>query len=109
MPRTSREEAHRIQRNVLSYIAEKETGKRSASSVSYREIGDALGYSQARVRHACRKLVDSKCMHRKNCFAKDGGQRPNAYVVTLKGRSMIEEQTVGEAAVGGLGSCGAQR
>lgn len=92
MPRTSKEETRRVQCNVLSYLADRAEKSRSVPNVSYREISDALGYSQARVRHACRRLVASECVRRNVCYAEDGGQRANAYAVTPKGWSLIKDE-----------------
>lgn len=90
MARTSREVIRNVRCNVLSYLAERTAEKKNAA-VSHREIERALGYSSARVRRACRQLADEGYLKYGPCFAEDGGQRPNVYSVTHKGKVLVRE------------------
>lgn len=90
MARTSKEVIRNVRCSVLGYLAER-TKDRKGANVSHREIERALGYSSARVRRACRQLAEEGYLQYGPCFAEDGGQRPNAYTVTRKGRTLVRE------------------
>lgn len=91
MSRTTREETMRIRSSVLGYLADRAGKGRTAKSVSYREMSKALGFSEGRVRHACRQLAADDLLRQAACFAEDGGQRPNSYAVTPKGWKFVRQ------------------
>lgn len=90
MARTSREVIRSVRCNVLGYLAER-TREDERANVSHREIERALGYTSARVRRACRQLADEGYLQYGPSFAEDGGQRPNVYSVTRKGKTLVQE------------------
>ncbi|WP_146001831.1 hypothetical protein [Eggerthella timonensis] len=90
MARTSREQVRAVRYNVLVYIERRKRNGRKSVSVSYREMERALGYSSARVRWACRHLVDEGLLESSSCFDEDGGQRANAYALTRQGREFVK-------------------
>lgn len=88
MSRSSKACVAETRRKVLSFVAEC-GGRNGYVVVPLKRIASALGISTERVRGAVRWLHCNGCLEVEQLFAHDGGQRPNAYLITDKGAGAL--------------------
>lgn len=89
VPRSSIETVNRVDTQLLMFIAKEASKRTHAAMASRRDLARAVGLSETRLRLATERLERGGYIVIEPCFAEDGGQRPNRYVVTPAGYQRI--------------------
>lgn len=90
MSRTSREELDRRALEVLLYVDRKTDYRTGATCLALRDIVNELGISVNCVRFTIRHLQQTGLILKRERFLPNGGQLENEYMLTGKGRQMLE-------------------
>lgn len=75
---------------LLEYLESRAVGVRRVAIVSLRDMSNDLAMSRSRVRHLVRLLSERGYIEVRHCFARDGGEQPNAHRITAGGKAALK-------------------
>lgn len=89
MSRSSRAQVAMMRFRVLSFLFALCRTRPRGVSLSFRRMVRELGSTEGRVRGALRWLEAEELIRVSARYAEDGGQQPNVYFVSVKGRAAL--------------------